>query len=358
MNKRANFFKFFIMLFGIGFVCLIFSSVFSTENNKGLIGMSLPASFRAFSDDSPWNTPIPEAPEIDRHSDKMIQHLKNSAEIIKGDTVKWTMPLFVIDSSACPWVSIESVKGELYFTVDPHGRGIAKNIPMPEGVWPDPEQDAHMILVDPKVGTVWEFSQAYRDRHGTWTASIIDIWDLNGTGCRRPFNGSRWWRSGANGGGTPLIAGLIRPEEIEAGEIRHALLCATPINRKSAHYRGAVELCAPASRSDGHGYGAKYIPEGARIQLDPNLNLDSLELCEGSKTVARAMQEYGMIVGDNARTFKIYFQNLGPDGGPWENYDHFKDLRNIPVEAFRILKCNTITRKKARKQAMENRYEE
>ena len=45
---------------------------------------------------------------------------------------------------------------------------------------------------------------------------------------------------------------------------------------------------------------------------------------------------------DNAKTFKIYFQNLGPDGGRWKKISDFSDLGHIPVESFRVLKCNLV----------------
>lgn len=343
MNVRATALRLLVILSGIVYLCLIPFSVFSADG-KGLIGMSLPASFQAFSDDSPWNTPIAQTPEIDLYSDKMVHHLINKSEMIKGDTLRWTIPLFVIDSTVCPRVSVKSIKEALHPTIDPDNNGIAENIPMPRGIWPDPEKDAHMALVDPKINKVWEFSQARQHPDGTWTASIIDVWDLKGPGFRKPFEGRRWWRSGAMGGGMPLIAGIIRPEEIEAGEIRHALLCATPVNRKSARYGGPRELCSPpASRTDGYGYGDDYIPEGARIQLDPSLDLDSLGLSLGSKTVARAMQKYGMIVGMNSSVFKVFFQNLGQYEEPWKKHDYFQDLKNIPVQKFRVLKCNLVT---------------
>ncbi|MGD9161943.1 MAG: hypothetical protein PVG39_26265, partial [Desulfobacteraceae bacterium] len=156
MSIQKAIIRFFIIFSGAGYLCLISFPVFSTEGSKGLVGMSLPASFQAFSDDSPWNSPIPDTPEIDIHSDIMVAHLKEKAQIIKGDIVKWTIPLFVIDSAVCPRINIESTKGELYSTIDPDKNGIAENIPIPQGVWPDPEEDAHMILVDPEVNKVWE----------------------------------------------------------------------------------------------------------------------------------------------------------------------------------------------------------
>ena len=61
---------------------------------------------------------------------------------------------------------------------------------------------------------------------------------------------------------------------------------------------------------------------GVRLQLDPELDLESLGLSREVKVIARALQSYGMFNGDSTHnTFKIYFQNLGPDGGKWASMD-------------------------------------
>jgi hypothetical protein len=311
----------------------------------GYLGMSLPAGFRAFSELSPWNTPILNPAEADPFSKAMIGRLQREAVILRGAFVKWTVPVHVIDSRQCPRVSVRSSSGEKNRDVDPNGDGIVEDLPIPPDIWPDPARDGHMILVDPHARKSWEFSRFGRDTNGQYIASGISVWDLDGLGFRLPFEGRFWWTYGSNGAGTPLIAGLIRPEEIEAGEIRHALMCSTPVNRKSSRAGGKMEVCPPACKTDGQGIGPDTIPEGARLQLDPSLDLNRLGLSPAVKIVARAMQEYGMIVTDGARDFKVYFQNLGPDGGKWGKWSGFDDLNKIPITSFRVLQCDIVVKK-------------
>lgn len=311
------------------------------QSQNGLLGTSLPKDFRAFSDTSPWNSPIGPNPEIDSASAAMIANLHKKTPGLKADLTEWSIPLFVIDSAQCPKASVKIISDSDHLNpaVDPDGNGTAENLPMPEGVWADPQEDGHMVLVDPKLAKSWDFSCAKKVADKQWSASRVDVWDLHGPGYREPFTGDYWWTYGARGSGTPLLGGLVRPEEIEAGEIRHALAFACPVNRKSIMPDGPAELCSPpASRTDGLGIGPEFIPEGARLQLDPALDLDSLGLSPASKVVAKALQKYGMYDCDNADFFKLYMQNLGPDGGKWRNISDFKDLAKIPVERFRVLK--------------------
>lgn len=314
----------------------------SYADGVGYIGMSLPSGFVAFSSTSPWNTPIPDKPAIDPNSNIMIGILKQKVGVLHGNLLKWTVPLFVIDSKKSPKVAVRTLSEHLDPAVDPGDTGIARDMPIPDGVWPEAESDAHMLLVDPKARKSWDFSRARKTSNG-WMASTISVWDLNGPGYKAPFKGDYWWMVGSRGSGFPLIAGLIRPEEIEAGEIKHALVFGSSINRRSSSPGGKAELCSPtASRTDGTEDGTQYIAEGARLQLDPTLNLDTLNLSPATKIVARAMQKYGMYDGDNSADFSIVFQNLGPDGGKWKNYNFFQDLQNIPIDKFRVLKCNIV----------------
>ncbi|GBE02881.1 hypothetical protein BMS3Abin08_02333 [bacterium BMS3Abin08] len=345
-NDRMNF-NFTNKRYIVIFTCLslfCFLGVSTSSGNDGYLGMSLPANFKAFSRSSPWNTPIPENPEIDPFSGWMIEYLKKKAGSLVGNIRKWTIPVHVIDSERSPKVDVKSSNGYLYHTVDPDEDGIAEGLPIPEGVWSDPERDGHMVLVDPGKRKSWEFAPAKKMRDGTWIAGNIDVWDLDGPGFRRAFSGKYWWTIGATSSGLPLIGGLIRPEEIQAGEIKHALLFAAPVNRKTTYPGGKPQVCLPGARTDGTGIGFQYIPLGARMQLDPAIDLDSLNLSPASRIVARAMQKYGMFnVMTTHRDFVVYFQNLGSDGGIWKRYNLFDDLKNIPIESFRVLKCRIVT---------------
>jgi hypothetical protein len=208
-------------------------------------GMSLPANFRPFHAKSPWNTPIPDNPEIDPASPAMMQRLALAAKRLKTDVTKWTVPLFVVDAVPGPRVTVSFTKDPNPL-LDPEKKGFVEGLPIPPNAWPDPKPDGHMLIIDPKLMISWDFSRVQKLANGQWKASRIDVWDLKGMGVRKPFKGKTWWTYGARGSGMPLIAGLIRPEEIEAGVIHHALVFAAPTNRKSMVSGGPRELCSPA----------------------------------------------------------------------------------------------------------------
>jgi hypothetical protein len=106
----------------------------------------------------------------------------------------------------------------------------------------------------------------------------------------------------ARGSGFGLGAGLITAADIAAGSINHALIFSYPSTKAG----GPV---SPATESDGRTTTAGAIPEGARLQLDPNLDLNSLGLTPWQKMVAHALQRYGMILGDTGGGVSLYAQN-------------------------------------------------
>ncbi len=310
----------------------------SAEAQDGLNGMVLPAGFQAFHPESPWNSRIAANPKLAFNSSAMMKKLQREAGYLKLDHAQWSIPLFVINADEAPLVSVQ-FEGTSNPLTDPDGSGAVENLPIPPGVWADPQRDGHLLLVDPEQMLSWDFSRMTKLGDGRWQASRIDIWDLTEMGQREPFAGKTWWSYGARGSGMPLLAGLVLLEEIRAGEIRHALVFASPTTRKSSFPNGPLELCPPASRTDGDAVGLNTLPMGVRLQLDPSLDLDALKLSPEVKVIARALQEYGMFNGDSTYdTFKIYLQNLGRDGGAWADID-FDSLAKIPLDRFRVLAC-------------------
>ena len=76
-------------------------------------------------------------------------------------------------------------------------------------------------------------------------------------------------------------------------------------------------------------------------ELDPTLNLNTLGLTGYEKTVARALQEYGMILGDTGGALSLFAINSqsyasDPYAGvlPAADYAY---LSKIPVNRFRVL---------------------
>jgi hypothetical protein len=95
---------------------------------------------------------------------------------------------------------------------------------------------------------------------------------------------------GATASSLPIIGGVIMLREFRAGIIAHALALNLPETR-------AGVFAWPAQRTDGVG-GNDTIPEGARLRLDPRLDLNSLSLPPVTRLITEAAQRYGLIVRD------------------------------------------------------------
>jgi hypothetical protein len=87
------------------------------------------------------------------------------------------------------------------------------------------------------------------------------------------------------------LGGVIRIAEIAQGDIHHALAL-------QSTYVCANVFRSPASNTDGRYQGADCIPEGARIRLDPAVDVNALSATSAERAVAQALQTYGGYVVD------------------------------------------------------------
>lgn len=116
---------------------------------------------------------------------------------------------------------------------------------------------------------------------------------------------------GAAATGLPLAAGLITREDVDRGSIDHALAIGLS-NRSGSSIIRAGSFASPAQRSDGRSADPTSIPEGARLRLDPSLDIDSLPLSPFARMLAEAAQRYGMIVQDGSRSTVVYAEDPSP----------------------------------------------
>jgi hypothetical protein len=326
----------------------------SSAPSSGYLGLHLPASFHAFTAGSAWRTPIAANPQVDPQSANMMTRV-GTALVAAGQeatftvqTTAYTAPIHVVDYAASRKVGVQVPLSRVGDDLDPGNDGVCENIPIPEEVWADPGDDGHVVIVDPNLRKAWEFWH-FKKVDGVYSAELGGLWDLDSAGFNAPGSPGNWWRNGANGARSAYIGGLIRYEEVFAGEITHAMNIITPVNRQKieagTHTR---EYYSPtAANSDGwvttaQAWYAESIPEGARVQLDPAFDLDQPfppfgdRLNATARTIARAMQVYGAYVMDNGAGFGVKAQNLGADGGDWGNLPT-PNLYLIPLSAFRVL---------------------
>jgi hypothetical protein len=105
-------------------------------------------------------------------------------------------------------------------------------------------------------------------------------------------------------------------KELRAGRIEHALALTLPSPRADA-------FAWPAQRTDGTG-PSDAIPEGARLRLDPDLDLEGLHLPPLTLMIARAAQRHGMIVRDQTGVaVGLYAQDPGRRKDPYTGRNGF-----------------------------------
>ena len=94
------------------------------------------------------------------------------------------------------------------------------------------------------------------------------------------------------------LAGIIRAQEMEAGQINHALFAIVRCSDGAAVYPAKSGTTARTCSSLGLP-GTSSVPMGARLWLDmSDAQIDALAAPAWKKTILKALAHYGAIVGD------------------------------------------------------------
>ena len=299
--------------------------------------------WHSFSDDSPWNQRIAADAQVDSSSRVMIEDLSIGGLYVNIDD--WSVPVYYIDAGVVPRVSVINSRPGIY------GRGFAEPNLIP--ILPDfipsppvgPESDNHLCIVDTVRMVEWDMWAARKDSSGAWTTGLGAVTDLRSSGVEKPWYEQQRELDAhrSRAGGFPLIAGLIRPEEIRAGRIDHALVF--------AYQRGRSEFFVPPASTAQATFmemnNRSGIPMGGRIQLDPSVAVDSLPLTPAGKIIARALQEYGAFNGDYAGATVLYADNSPAALRQWKGVLEKTDLLKVFTSAFikkhlRVIKIGSL----------------
>lgn len=241
---------------------------------------------RLYANDSPFNTPIGDG-SVDPRSDRMIDQL--TAEVKANGwpiaTAEFTNAIYYADSET-PRYDVPLTKYD--------SRRFA-GVPIPDSVRVPEDTDGGVVVIDRSTNCEYDLDEPARVGSNRWTAEFGNALSTDGSGVY-PF------AMAPSASGFASAAGMILPAELRQGRIDHALAF-TMENVKTG---GPV---APATGNDGRSDAPGAIPEGARLRLDPELDLDSLGLAPWQKTIARALQEYGMYLVDTGGAVAIRVQH-------------------------------------------------
>jgi hypothetical protein len=294
--------------------------------------------WRPYSDSSPWNTPIGNDPALDPNSDALIADFESSSaygEHLDVNIPGFSIPLYWADADT-PRVTITCRVGGHGF-VGTNGMDATAEIPMPVDAAPDPESDHHLLIIDRSTNTeygLWDAQYV----GGEWTCGLGAMQDLNGDGVRPLAEvADPWWEAhGPRACGFGLSAGLIRPEELAAGVIEHALVVAYP------HIRSGWYVSPASTAQASNGVGAepdRGVPCGGRIQYDPAIDVDSLDVSEAGKAILRALQIYGAYVGDYSGAISLYADNSPEARAYYDSigFGSYELLDRIDLADFRVI---------------------
>jgi hypothetical protein len=271
------------------------------------------AETRFFSDTSPWNTRADDL-DVDPQSAAMMRLAQERVGVVEdGDQVR-TEPRRITDPvyiNTAAWTTPVVAGGEPTEVVCRQlvcGDGEASMVlNVPTDIDPDPRYDGWYTIFDTSKSIAYDLWRARREDDGSISYHFMRIWELDGDGFSAPQV------VGARGSGLPLFAGLIRPGELNAGRIEHALAISVPGPASGSFVQ-------PASSTDGNGRAAS-LPEGARIRLKADITVpDPVDPATGepvpmtdqqrryADAIILALRTYGAIVVDRAAVPTLYAQ--------------------------------------------------
>ncbi|MCA1704416.1 MAG: VCBS repeat-containing protein, partial [Actinobacteria bacterium] len=267
---------------------------------------------------------IPMHPTVDPRSAEIVSTLSNSHAGV-ADIYEFGIPVYDADASTPRYTLVCTQQGWGICPFD----GVP--VPIPLDASPSTGSDATMIVTDWSSGTLYELWR-YSFNQGSPTVQWGAVGPMTGSGRDRE-NGRK---GGSTGAGVSRLAGIVRIWELVRGYIDHALVFSTSYCEKS-------NLRYPATQTDGTYVGVGSIPEGARIQLDPSVNVDSIPgITPGEKIVARALQEYGAYAVDcGGAPWAFMFESPSGESDPYValgfTYDYF-GMFGIPWDRMRVLR--------------------
>lgn len=296
---------------------------------------------RFFSEKSPWNNRIDDN-ELDPASDEMIRLAKIRVGVCEEADAGNDLRLCDREITEGVYINTEAWTTAVVAGGEPTdvvcrqikcGDGddtVVLNIPA--DVDPDPRYDGWFTIFDTTSSVAYDLWRARREADGSISYHFMREWDLNGTGYGAPQVVS------ARGSGLPLFAGLISPDELEAGLIDHALAISLP--GPAANW-----FVQPASSTDGNG-NERSIPEGARIRLKadvvPPRPVDPLtkkpikmtaQQRRYADAIVAALRTYGAIVVDRAAVPTLYAQR-----DVTATYLNGNELQGLHLDDFEVVR--------------------
>lgn len=277
--------------------------------------------FVPFPSDSLWNKDISSAP-VDPNSAAIINFIGPAI----GLHPDFGSGLYNGQSIGIPYLVVGSQQGSLPITFTAYGDESDPG-PMPIPVtaeiegYPAPGSgDRHVLVLDNNNCWLYELYSSYPNA-ASWNAGSAAVWDLTADE-QRPYT----WTS-ADAAGLPIFPGLVRYDEVAAGQVSHALRFTLQSSRAA--------FVPPASHWAANSTNSLAAPMGMRLRLKASVDISSFSAA--NQVILTALKKYGMIMADNGSSMYI---SGAPDDN-WSN-DDLHNLGSITASDFEVLELNPI----------------
>jgi hypothetical protein len=273
------------------------------------------APLRFFPSSSFWNEPLPANAALESNSTAVVADFDEAIateERTKSgpwiNTTSYSVPIYTVPrKQRTVTVRLEN------HVPEPTLSAAWSAVPLPADAKPASGTDGILVVWQPSTDRLWEFWRLKHERTGwyaEWGGAMRHVASNPGVYGPEAWPGAeKWW--GASASSLSLVGGLITLEDLERGQIDHALEMAISTTR-------AGVFSSPAQRSDGKTASEDALPEGSHLRLNPNLDLASLHLPRLTLLLAEAAQRYGIFITDTSKTSTFYAQDpVSTRGNPY-----------------------------------------
>lgn len=261
---------------------------------------------------APWNIPVkdlPRHPQSSTYAGRFWNYSADRAGNFDLRFVNYTYPVYYVEDATTT------------LTVSGGNSTInGKQIPWNPDWSAAGGSDAQVIILDPATGREWNLWQA------SISGSTLNISNGSLVGSSERVDGSQTgdYRTKTNcwqpsrGIGCQYLMGLVQPEEVSNGVIRHAL--SVPIKNPSK-----TVYVPPATKLEHSGTEiSNPIPEGMRFALDvTDAQIETYVATKPAayqklaRAMAKALRDYGWFITDTSGSAGFQMEAVNSAGALW-----------------------------------------
>jgi len=265
-----------------------------------------------FPADNPWNRDVSADP-VDPRSDAYIASMNGGSRFLHPDF--GSNPDYGI-----PWTSVPGTQPRVPMSFVYADESDPGPYPFPPDAPIEAGGDRHVLVLDRDACKLYETFDSHYQGSG-WRCGSGAVFDLRSNALRPDT-----WTS-ADAAGLPILPGLVRRDEVKAGEIRHALRF-TVQRTQRAFVHPATHFASSSTDPD-------RPPMGLRVRLKASYDLSRFH--GDARVILSALKRYGMFVADNGSDWFI----SGESNRAWED-DDLDQLKTVPGSAFEVVRLGAL----------------